>query len=117
MSAAQSGWARDPVRAAGGRRHYNAMRQIWAEGRRNAIMEVVVGQGWSLLARGVQRQLALHLGVSESTISRDLDAILSEARFDRRRCPVCGARPLDEEGAAAIADGLDRLRGVVHRGA
>jgi DeoR/GlpR family transcriptional regulator of sugar metabolism len=63
----------------------------------------------SLLARGTQRALARRFAVSESTISRDLVGILAE-RGPSRRCPFCGAKPLDDEGVRAIENGHERLR-------
>jgi hypothetical protein len=68
----KTGWAVDPVRAAGGRRRYNKLRQVRAEVRRAAIISYLEQQGLSLIARGTQRTLATYFGVSEATISRDV---------------------------------------------
>jgi hypothetical protein len=103
------GWARDPIHAAGGRRHYNSVRQFRAELRRIEIICFLAESGVSLLARGTQRALARRFAVSESTISRDLVGILAE-RGPSRRCPFCGAKPLDDEGVRAIENGHERLR-------
>jgi len=102
------GWARDPIRAAGGRRHYNSVRQFRAELRRIEILCFLAESGVSLLVRGTQRALARRFAVSESTISRDLVGILAE-RSPIRRCPFCGAKPLDEEGVRAIENGHQRF--------
>ena len=103
------GWARDPIHAAGRRRHYNSVRQLVAELRRIEIVCFLAESGMSLLVRGTQRALAQRFGVSESTISRDLVGILAE-RGSSRRCPFCGAKPLDNEGARAIEEGHNRSR-------
>jgi len=103
------GWARDPIHAAGGRRHYNSIRQFRAELRRIEILSFLAESGMSLLVRGIQRALAQKFDVSEATISRDLVGILAE-RGRGRRCPFCGAKPLDEEGVRAIEEGHDRFR-------
>jgi DeoR/GlpR family transcriptional regulator of sugar metabolism len=102
-------WARDPIHAAGGRRHYNSIRQIRAELRRIEIVCFLAESGMSLLVRGTQRALARQFAVSESTISRDLVGILAE-RDPSRRCPFCGAKALDDEGVRAIEEGHDRFR-------
>jgi DNA-binding NarL/FixJ family response regulator len=69
-------------RRAGGRRRYNAQRQFKALRRRSQLLDVLQRCGWS------QVQAARLLGVSESTISRDLAAIdggRGLARAMRRR--------------------------------
>jgi hypothetical protein len=99
----------DPIHAAGGRHHYNSVRQFRTELRRIEILCFLAESGVSLLARGTQRALAQRFGVSEATISRDLVGILAE-RSHHLRCPFCGAKPLDEDGVLAIQEGHDRFR-------
>lgn len=103
----QGGWANDPVRAAGGRRRYNATRRLNADMRRHAMRLLVIEQGCGLLPRGTQAALARALDVSEATISRDLRGILKAG--PSRSCPLCGARALDEDGETDIALGLRRI--------
>ena len=97
----QDGWANDPIRAAGGRRHYNSVRRCRAELRKIALLRIVTEEGWSLIARGTQARLARRLGVSDATISRDMRGILA-TRPEARSCPACGARPVDEDGEDAV---------------
>jgi hypothetical protein len=53
MSAQHSeGWARDPIRGAGGRRHYNSLRRDMAIWRRGHIVRVVHESGTGMFARG-----------------------------------------------------------------
>jgi hypothetical protein len=78
-------WAR-----AGGRRHYNSLRQLHAELRRAQVARLLLDGG---LHRGTQAQIARQLGVSEATISRDIVAIFAAGR--PRRCPCCGCGDLD----------------------
>jgi len=70
----------DPVtakRRAGGRRRYNAQRRRRVEARRAAIAEALAGhEEFALLARGLRTSFAAQLGVSPSTISRDLRFLL-----------------------------------------
>jgi hypothetical protein len=80
-----SSWATDPWKAAGGRRRYNRIRQTAAMERRLRVAELIRANG---LVRGAQRRMALQLGVSENTISRDVQAIFGE--HDLVRCPCCG---------------------------
>jgi DeoR/GlpR family transcriptional regulator of sugar metabolism len=94
--ARNSGWARDPIRAAGGRRAYNARRQLLARIRRREILEYLDNSAVSLLVRGTQRTLAQHFKVSESTISRDMRGILAE-QGGGRKCLLCGATAIDSE--------------------
>ena len=93
------GWANDPIHAAGGRRHYNSVRQFRAELRRIEIICFLAESHISLFVRGTQRALAEKFGVSEATISRDLVRIFAKHTRDRH-CPFCGAKPLDEKGCA-----------------
>jgi len=75
-----SGWARDPIRAAGGRRRYNADRQIRARLRQVEVVKLLIAYGGN---RGANVRIAKELGVSEATVSRDIKAIL--ARPSSRR--------------------------------
>jgi hypothetical protein len=84
-------------------------RQFRAELRWIEIICFLADSGVSLLVRGTQRALARRFGVSEATISRDLEGILAE-RGPSRCCPFCGAKPLDDEGVRAIEEGHDRFR-------
>lgn len=102
------GWADDPIRAAGGRRHYNSVRRFRAEMRRREIRSYLAANGLSLLVPGAQRALAERFRVSEATISRDLVGIYADRGYGRA-CPFCGAKPLDEAGAFAIAEGHERF--------
>ena len=69
-------------RFVGGRRRYNMRRRLHAALRRHEVMKLI-GAGWK------QKAMALRLGVHESTISRDKDAIYSLSRKERT-CPHCG---------------------------
>lgn len=59
----------------GGRKKYNALRQFEARLRQIEVTKLMNAMGWK---KGCQRQIARHLGVSNSTISRDVKAILAE---------------------------------------
>ncbi len=74
------------ARRAAGRRHYNAMRQLRRELRRLELLERTPSLGLLMTRTGVQKRLAAELGVSPSTISRDVKAIL----LSYRPCPLCG---------------------------
>ena len=102
------GWARDPIRAAGGRRHINALRQERARARQADIRRWLVATQTSL-APGVQRALAQRFGVSEATMSRDVRAIFATPSQALHKCPLCGSRPVDAAGLEAIQTGRDRL--------
>lgn len=104
-----NGWARDPIKAAGGRRHYNALRQGRARARQADVIRYLVETETSLMP-GVQRALAQRFNVSESTMSRDLRAIFATPSRSLQKCPRCGSRPLDAEALEAIATGTDHLR-------
>lgn len=69
-------------RRAGGRRGYNAVRQIRARLRRNEILaRMVVGTSFlPLINRGAQARLAEEFRVHRSTIHRDIGAIFAELR-------------------------------------
>ena len=75
------------AKRAAGRRRYNAVRQFKRELRRRQIVKLAVAERLRATERGFQVQMARRLGVSPSTICRDMKAIWTEAR----RCPVCGA--------------------------
>jgi DeoR/GlpR family transcriptional regulator of sugar metabolism len=85
------------------------VRQLVAELRRIEIVCFLAESGMSLLVRGTQRALAQRFGVSEAAISRDLVGILAEGG-PSRRCPFCGAKPLDEDGVLAIEEEHERFR-------
>jgi predicted DNA-binding transcriptional regulator YafY len=59
-------------RRASGRRHYNAMRRFRADLRLAQVAQLMTAWGFE---HGVQRRIAVSLGVSEATISRDMDRI------------------------------------------
>jgi hypothetical protein len=107
------GWASDPIHAAGGRRHYNSVRQQRAKLRRIEILRIIDESGMSFVTWGVQRMLAARLGVSESTISRDLNGILAPG-VDPKRCPFCHSRPLSLQAAEAIEEARLRLEFYLH---
>ena len=86
----------DPVpcqtvcRRANGRRHYNALRQFQALIRRHALLELLAsGRYGSLGDHGVQTRLAAVLGVHRTTVCRDIQVLLQQAR-EHRACPLCG---------------------------
>jgi hypothetical protein len=70
-------------RRAGGRRRFNAARQLQAEQRRRAELAALIRAGRSGLERGVQRTLAQVFAVHPSTVSRDIRAILGDVRAGR----------------------------------
>jgi hypothetical protein len=70
-------------RRAAGRRHYNAVRQFRAAYRRSQVARLLLKFD---LGRGIQARIAAELGVSRSTVCRDLAAIMTYAR----PCPRCG---------------------------
>lgn len=110
MSAARAtGWARDPIHAAGGRRRYNAQRRAAAQERQAEILRLVRKGGHDLLARGTTVTLARHLGVSHGTVGRDIRALFGSVIDQSDRCAMCGARPITPDGIETIASGLDRL--------
>jgi hypothetical protein len=67
----------------GGRRRYNAVRQVRAALRRREVLKLLGAWG---LGPGVQARMAAHLGVSASTISRDFRWLLPLVEA----CPRCG---------------------------
>lgn len=62
-------------RRAGGRRKYNALRQMDAQLRRAEVARLLIDEGFHLRHRGAQARVARRLHVSEATISRDVRAI------------------------------------------
>jgi hypothetical protein len=98
-----SGWANDPIRAAGGRRRWNAERQRLALERRGEVARLMRHYG---LGRGAQTQMARELGVADSTISRDIRAILDI--LNASRCFNCGhtLRAASPSGLVAIPSDL-----------
>jgi hypothetical protein len=83
----------EAVARAGGRRRHNATRRARAELRRAEVARLLAVLG---LRHGTQAVIARRLGVSKSTISRDLTALFRGSR--PRRCPLCGC------GCDALAD-------------
>ncbi|GEM_PF-1968971 len=83
-------------RRAAGRRHYNAWRKHKAMYRRWVlVLETANHLGVSVLNHGAQAKIARKLGVSRSTICRDVQAILAswhEEEHKRKPCPLCGHR-------------------------
>jgi hypothetical protein len=86
----------------GGRRHYNAVRQVRAIMRRVEVSK--------RLAAGERNQTAIarSLGVHRSTISRDVRA-LQRLVLQTRQCPICGHEYIrvpavnDDEGHSRFA--------------
>ncbi len=72
-------------RRASSRRAYNVARHVRAEWRRTEVARLLVEMGAP--RRGVQAELARHLGVSPATISRDRQKLLAEWRASRFRPP------------------------------
>lgn len=107
MSVQGFGWAVDPIRAAGGRAHYNSIRQLRARDRQRRV-EVA----WLTVAcrggfHGSQATVARMMGVSEATVSRDLAAIHARNWAAAEPLP-CGHRPLPRWPAEDVAAALDR---------
>ena len=75
----------EAARRAGGRRKYNRVRQAKAFWRRVEISRLMARRG--AFEPGYQAELARKLGVSRSTVCRDMKA-LAAIRF---RCPECDA--------------------------
>lgn len=81
-------WARETQmsvvsRRAGGRRRHNALRQFRAEYRRTLLVREIERAGG--IAHRIQAQIAKTLGVSESTISRDIKRVFRTLSV----CPTC----------------------------
>lgn len=64
--------AEEAYRRARGRRRYHARRRREAEERRARVAELVMKWGW---VQGTQARIARELGISEATISRDMQKI------------------------------------------
>jgi hypothetical protein len=74
-----NGWTQNApfdkaCRRAGGRRHYNAWRHIHAELRRAQVAELLGVYG---LSHGAQARIAECLGVTRSTVCRDVHALFA----------------------------------------
>ena len=67
---------------AGGRRHYNDLRRIYAKLRRNEVA-LLFAQGFE------QAEIARRLGVHRSTVSRDIKSFFQMLN-EEKNCPVCG---------------------------
>ncbi len=67
---------------AGGRRHYNDLRRIYAKLRRNEVA-LLFAQGFE------QAEIARRLGVHRSTVGRDVKSFF-EILHEEKNCPVCG---------------------------
>lgn len=79
----------EAARRAAGRRRYNSVRQLQAQLRRIDVECLLYQFGWQ---HGTQARIAEALGVSESTVSRDLKAVFPGAI----RCPACACtHPLE----------------------
>ncbi|MGH7169063.1 MAG: hypothetical protein ACRELG_02145 [Gemmataceae bacterium] len=98
-------------RRAGGRRRYNAWRRFRAAYRRMQVVKLWIK--YPPLMRGLQSRLAAELGVSRSTICRDMAYLLRLGW----PCPQCGAyaeppKPLfvddPEEDDEEMAEGDDK---------
>jgi len=72
-------------RRAGGRNRYNSLRRDMAAFRRLDVIRLV--RRFHGLRRGVQARIARELGISEATVSRDLQALLHRGYV----CPTCGS--------------------------
>jgi hypothetical protein len=73
---------------AGGRRRYNTTQQARAAWRRGQVAELLIAAG-GFFVPGMQARIARHLGVSRSTVCRDVQAILRG--LPSPWCPCCGA--------------------------
>lgn len=84
MVIAANGGSPDWVnRRAGGRRRYNAQRQLAALERRRRLARLLRRIGWrGWVAWGVQGRIARRFGVSQSTISRDMARLWSGVRSE-----------------------------------
>lgn len=65
----------EAIARSGGRKRYNALRQMTAKLRQIKVRELMNASGWQ---RGTQQRIAETLNVSAVTISRDVKTILSE---------------------------------------
>ena len=78
-------WDEDS-RLAAGRKRYNRARQFRATFRRSCVARLLRVQG-SMFDHGVQARIVRQLGVSRSTICRDVAYLLRLGHS----CPHCGA--------------------------
>jgi hypothetical protein len=79
-------------RRAGGRKGYNKRRQWFKQRRQMGLGKLARKLGLGLFMRGTAAALARQLGLSRSTVSRDIDAILWELNHGDRakvNCPCC----------------------------
>ena len=70
-----------------GRRHYNAVRQFLRLRRRGQLVALLNQHHLLLCHRGTQARLARELGVSRTTVCRDVQFLLTL----NTACPCCGA--------------------------
>lgn len=70
--------ADEVARRAGGRRLYNSVRQLQANLRRFEVAEMMLG--YDVDEHGTQAKVARRLGVSQSTIGRDVKWLLANNR-------------------------------------
>jgi len=89
------------ARRAGGRQRINAVRRRAALERQRALLLLAQTAGWPLAGRGGQARYARALGVSRSTVCRDVRAVLAWTRQGPHPCPLCGF------GAWAAGDRTD----------
>jgi hypothetical protein len=84
----------EAARRAAGRRHYNSVRQDRADFRRKEIIKEwtngEVSGVFDLAEWGGHKRLAEKLGVSQSTLTRDLAAIRHDLGWEM--CPTCTGR-------------------------
>jgi hypothetical protein len=78
------------ARLAAGRERYNRLRQFRALFRRTRVARLIGVPGNSFIDHGAQARIARELGVSRSTICRDMAYLLRSIRG----CPHCGATPI-----------------------
>lgn len=71
-----------------GRRRYNSVRAFRRDYRRHQVAGLLVKFGE--MKHGNQARIARKLGVSQGTISRDVQA-LTEEWHRNRVCPLCGS--------------------------
>jgi hypothetical protein len=89
VNISRQGWAQPTSdtaahRRAGGRRRYNSIRAARAELRRGRVAALLAAFNFRY---GAQAAIARRLRVSQSTVSRDVRAVLGCRPV---RCPTCG---------------------------
>lgn len=105
MPTAASTWS-SPIstseanRRAGGRRHYNSMRQFTASNRAFKVLHLLEEYNF---VHGARARIARELGVHPSTITRDLRKVLNP---DGVSCPNCD-RWMSYKPWARLHDGDD----------